>query len=157
MPFKENVTIEEGLTIYIKDTKTGKITKKVIKPLWSELPLWKKLLYKVGILKYPGTVLNYGLEMAARLYGNVGTAYYIDRIGAYSGSYIWKTSTNTYASFGKLIVDNENDPWATGSDYTKVGCKSDSNPQFFNEITIGVDLSGSPDITWWAEITFTFT
>jgi len=157
MAFKEKIAIEEGLTIYIKDTKTGKVTKKVIKPLWSELPLWKKILIKVGLLKYPGTLQNFGLEHAARLFGNVGTPLSINQIGAWTGSWDWKTSNNAYEATGKLVVDNDGDAWATGSAYTKVGCRNSGDASAFNEITIEVDLSGSPTITWWAEITFTFT
>lgn len=154
---KEKITIQESLTIYIKDAN-GKVTKRIIKPLWSDLKWWEKILIYLRIKKYPGTLQSFGLENAARLYGNVGSPLYINRIGAYrSGAYSWKIPTLTYEATGILVVDNKGDPFPTGYNYEKVGCRNAGDVNVFNEIVATVDLSGSPTITWWAEIKFVFT
>lgn len=154
---KEKISIQESLVICIRDSD-GNITRKVIKPFWSDLSLWEKILVRLGIRKYPGTLQSFGLEHAARLYGNVGTPLSINQIGAYTGAaWTWKTSNNTYEATGILVVDNDGDEWTSGSDWTKVGCRNSGNGSTFNEITVGVDLSGASGITWWAEIKFKFT
>lgn len=154
---KEKISIQESLTIYIKDAN-GNVTTRVIKPLWSDLTWWKRFLVYLRIKKYPGTMSNFGLEQAARLFGNVGSPWYIDRIGAYrGGAYSWKIATLTYEATGILVVNNEAYPWPTAYNYEKVGCRNQGDVTVFNEIALTIDLSGSPDMTWWAEIKFAFT
>lgn len=155
---REEIKIQESLTIYIKDAD-GKVTMRIIKPLWSDLKWWEKLLVYLRIKKYPGTLQAFGLQHAARLYGNVGSPLAINQIGAYaSAAWTWKSATLAYEATGILVVDNEANPWATGSAWTKVGCRnSTAGASTHNEIDAAVDLSGSPSITWWAEIKFIFT
>ncbi len=151
------MVIKESLTIYIKDPD-GKVTIRVIKPLREDMSLLDKILVFLKLKKYPGTLQAFGLQHAARLFGNVGSPLAIDQIGAYAGSWTWKSATLAYEATGILVVDNEANPWATGATYTKVGCRnSGAGANTHNEITLGVNLSGSPDITWWAEIKFVFT
>lgn len=156
MPLKEKIKIEESLVIHIKD-KDGNVTVKIVKPFWSDLKWWEKILVRLGIKKYPGTLQSFGLEHAARLYGNVGSPLYINQIGAYFGSWTWKTSNNSYEATGILVVDNEGDEWTSGTNWTKVGCRNSGSGSTHNEITVEVDLSGASGITWWAEIKFKFT
>ena len=158
MPFKEEIGIQEKLVVHIRDTTTGKVTTIVVKKPWSEMNLIEKLLHWTGLKRQPGTIQSKGLEYAARLYGDVGTGYAIDVIGAFATpTWTWKTANITYSATGIIVVDNEADPWTDGT-WTAIGCKNsvDTDGNRHNNITVDVDTSGGA-LEWWAQITFTFS
>jgi hypothetical protein len=159
MGFKESIKIEESLVIKIKDRKTDEITEIWIKKPWSKLSLWEKLLIRLGLKKYPGSILAEGLDQMAKCYGDITGKLPVNQIGA-NGSvsgWIWKASTNTFEATGKLKIDNENSPWSGGENFTQLSCKNSASASQHNSISININLSNASDVDWWAEITFTFS
>lgn len=161
MSFREKITIGERLTIHIKDLSSGEVTSIDLKIPDEEKSLIQRFAELIRFRKPLGTVSNYGKEMAAKLYGDVGGNLPIDQIGASidGSSWDWKNVTPTYTAIGTLVVDNETDPWLVQAKYVMIGCRnSGGGTDYHNEITIAVDCSGSSTtLTWWAEIQFDFS
>lgn len=160
MAFRENIKIEERLTIHVKDISSGKVTSIDLKVPDGEKSLFQKFMEKVGFRKPLGTVSDYGKEMAAKLYGAVATGTAINQIGASisGGAWVWKSATPTYTAVGTLVVQNSVDPWTAQENYVKIGCRnSGGGTDYHNEIAIVVNCSGGDTLTWWAEIQFDFS
>lgn len=161
MSFREHIRVEEGLTIYIRDRRTKKIIKKIeVKKPWSKLSWWEKFLIRLGLKRYPGTILDAGFEQICRCWGNI-SGYPINQIGAHytdsGGGVVWKTSENSYeATTKELVVKNESNPFPGGHQYNEVYVRNSAKSEY-NYIYVSVNLLGNSDVEWWAEIRFKFT
>ncbi len=161
MSFREQIKVEEGLTIYIRDRRTKKIIRKIeVKKPWSRLSWWEKLLIKLGLKKYPGTFYSIGLEQVARCFGNV-SGYPVNQVGAKyvdgGGGTVWASSENSYDSgTHELVIKNENNPFPGGHRYEQIFTRNSAQSNY-NYITAIVDLQGNSSVEWWAEVRFKFT
>ena len=152
---EENVKIKESLRIVIRDKKSGEIIRDESYEV--KVPFLKRLLYKLLGKKSHATLTSYGKEMVARLYGNVGTAYHINQIGAKRDTtWDYKSSSNSYEATGKLKVSNSSDPWDVAGTYTEIRCRNSSDTgNYHNSISINVTIASGQE--WWAEVVFTFS
>jgi len=164
MVFREKMTIEESLKVYIK-YPDGHIEERWVKKPWSKMNLLEKILHVTHIKRQPGTMHNYGLECIARLYANDGNQRPVTNVlastdaGSPPSSFgESKTGTVTYVATGKVNVTNEDDPFPGGSNYYNVGVNNVSDGgSFHNYIGVTIELGGNPDVDWWVEIEFTFS
>jgi len=157
MKFKENITIEESLVAYIRDRKTGKVTRVVLKKPYSKYTIWEKFLKRIGKDPYPGTMTEWGLERIAKCYANLSGQEHVDQIGAkYNSSWVKKSVTPILYE-RTLIIQNDNDVFSGGHNYTQIALFSSSGSNPHNTIDISLDLSGASDIDWWVRIDLEFT
>ena len=91
------------------------------------------------------------------MWGGLSGGYSIDRLGAYSGTWTWKTVTGVYSATGIITFSNQSDPWGNGA-WTLVGCKNSalSDVNRHNSINVNVTISGG-SLQWWVEVQFTFS
>jgi len=149
---EEHIRIKERLRLVVQDKKTHKIIEeKIIEPKVSR---WGKFLARILGKEVHATVLDYGKEMAAKLYGGISPAYSIDQIGTDNGG--WKSATRTYEAVGTLRVDNSLDPWTTSGQYNWIKCRSSGDTvNTHNSIKVDIDISSGQQ--WWAEVQFVFS
>ena len=152
---KERIKVSESIRIVVRDKATGKILRDETYEV--KVPRLKRLLFRLLGKRAHGTVTSYGKEMAARLYGNVGTAYHINQIGAKRDTtWDYKTSSNSYEAVGKLKVSNSSDPWDVAGTYTEIRCRNSGDTgNYHNSISINVTIASGQE--WWAEVVFTFS
>ena len=160
MPFKERITIEERLTVHIKDVATGEVITKEIKVPEREKSWWDRFLETIGFKAKIGTILTEGWEQIAREVGAVGSSYPISQIGArYGGTYVWKTSQNSIDVGGPgatLTIANANDLWSNAENFNLVVTRNQSGDVRYNSIPVTVN-NGSGTLEWWAEVEYSFT
>jgi len=158
--YKEKVKIEDALVIYIRDKKTGKVTKKWIKKLWKDMTLWEKILHILHIKRQPGTVTSTGLNNIAKAYGNTSPRY-PDKLSAHSTSgwtHVSMDSTYPVVVGNTLTLRNLENPFPGGSAYDAVGWTNTSDgDSVHGSISVDVDLSSQSNLDFWVEIEIVFS
>ncbi|MHA1288563.1 MAG: hypothetical protein ACTSPB_14255 [Candidatus Thorarchaeota archaeon] len=149
---REEVKIQERVRIVVRDTRTGEVIEE--RELVPKVSFLDRVVAKLTGKRTHATVLSYGKEQAAKLFGGVSPAYSINQIGTDTGG--WKTVTPEYIATGTLRVSNSLDPWTTAGTYSWIKCRNSGNPtQYHNSIAVTVTITSGQE--WWATVDFVFS
>ena len=149
---REEVKIQERIRIVVRDTRTGQVIEE--RELVPKVSFLGRVISRLTGKRKHATVLSYGKEQAAKLFGGISPAYSINQIGTDTGG--WKSVSPEYISTGTLRVSNSLDPWTTAGTYNWVKCRNSGNPaQYHNSISVTVTITSGQE--WWATVDFVFS